>query len=169
MSIPYVVRKKADLTSGEKKELWYGVPSKIQKRGGVKNKQLALRMHKTTGFHRGQIEGILSELAECIQDLLEEGHSVTLDGLGTFQTALTSPGFEHPEQVTPGKVSVSRVYFVANPRFSRAMKKTKCWPIPFKYYMPESMMTKEMKKADSINERMEYDREVPETAEEDQE
>ena len=26
MAVPYVVRKKADLTSGERKELWYGVP-----------------------------------------------------------------------------------------------------------------------------------------------
>lgn len=41
MAIPYVVRKKADLTSGERKELWYGVPSKIQDRGGVQNKELA--------------------------------------------------------------------------------------------------------------------------------
>lgn len=55
MSIPYVVRKKADLSSGERKELWYGVPSKMQRRGGVKNKELAVRMAKTTGFHRGQI------------------------------------------------------------------------------------------------------------------
>lgn len=29
MSVPYVVRKKVDLTSGERKELWYGVPGKI--------------------------------------------------------------------------------------------------------------------------------------------
>ena len=43
MSIPYVVRKKADLSSGERKELWYGVPSKMQRRGGVKNKELAVR------------------------------------------------------------------------------------------------------------------------------
>ena len=76
MSIPYVVRKKADLSSGERKELWYGVPSKMQRRGGVKNKELAVRMAKTTGFHRGQIEGILSELVESIQDLLSSGHSV---------------------------------------------------------------------------------------------
>ena len=47
-------------------------------------------MAKTTGFHRGQIEGILSELVESIQDLLSSGHSVTIEGLGTFQTALTS-------------------------------------------------------------------------------
>ena len=66
MSIPYVVRKKADLSSGERKELWYGVPSKMQRRGGVKNKELAVRMAKTTGFHRGQIEGILSELVESM-------------------------------------------------------------------------------------------------------
>ena len=79
MSIPYVVRKKADLSSGERKELWYGVPSKMQRRGGVKNKELAVRMAKTTGFHRGQIEGILSELVESIQDLLSSGHSVTIE------------------------------------------------------------------------------------------
>ena len=144
MSIPYVVRKKADLSSGERKELWYGVPSKMQRRGGVKNKELAVRMAKTTGFHRGQIEGILSELVESIQDLLSSGHSVTIEGLGTFQTALTSQGCVLPEQVTPGKVAISRVYFVAN------------------YYMPESMLTKNMKKADRELEQTEYDIEEPE-------
>ena len=129
MSIPYVVRKKADLSSGERKELWYGVPSKMQRRGGVKNKEL--------------------------QDLLSSGHSVTIEGLGTFQTALTSQGCVLPEQVTPGKVAISRVYFVANSKFSRELKKTKCTRIPFKYYMPESMLTKEMKKADQEQEQTE--------------
>ena len=32
MGVPYVVRKKADLTSGERKELWYAVPKKLQPR-----------------------------------------------------------------------------------------------------------------------------------------
>ncbi len=138
MSIPYVVRKKADLTSGERKELWYGVPSKMQRRGGdkfivyLKNKELAVRMAKTTGFHRGQIEGILSELVESIQDLLSSGHSVTIEGLGTFQTALTSQGcVKLPEQVTPGKVAISRVYFVANSKFSRELKEDKVYPHTF--------------------------------------
>ena len=151
MSIPYVVRMKADFSSGERKELWYGVPSKMQRRGGVKNKELAVRMAKTTGFHRGQIEGILSELVESIQDLLSSGHSVTIEGLGTFLTALTSQGCVLPE------VAISRVYFVANSKFSRELKKTKCTRIPFKYYMPESMLTKNMKKADRELEQTEYD------------
>ena len=87
---------------------------------------------------------------------------MTIEGLGTFQTALTSSGCELPEQVTPGKVSISRVYFVANSKFSRELKRTKCMRIPFKYYMPESMLTKEMKKADREMELAEFEVEEPE-------
>lgn len=65
MAIPYVVRKKADLTSGERKELWYGVPSKIQDRGGVQNKELAQVVELRGGFHRGQVEGILVGSGGC--------------------------------------------------------------------------------------------------------
>lgn len=160
MGVPYVVRKKADLTSGERKELWYAVPKKLQQRGGVKNKELAVWMEKTSGFHRGQIEGILTEMVANILQMLSLGESVTIEGLGTFQTALTSPGFERPEQVTPGKVSVSRVYFVAHPDFSREVKKIKCVRIPFNYYMPENMLTKEMKKVDMEQEKVELGTEM---------
>lgn len=82
------------------------------------------RVHgKRSGFHRGQIDGILTEMVDAIRSLLSIGQPVTIEGLGTFHTSLTSPGFERPEQVTPGKVSVSRVYFVACPEFSREVKK----------------------------------------------
>ena len=54
MSIPYVVRKKADLSSGERKELWYGVPSKMQRRGGVKNKELAYGWQRQQAFIVGR-------------------------------------------------------------------------------------------------------------------
>lgn len=155
MGVPYVVRKKADLTSGERKELWYAVPKKIQKKGGMRNKDLAVWTEKTSGFRRGQIEGILTEVVENIFQMLSLGQSVTIEGLGTFQTALTSQGFEHPEEVLPGKVSVSRVYFTASPEFSRRVKKIKCTRIPFKYYMPESEITKEMEKADRQQEQSE--------------
>ena len=127
MSIPYVVRKKADLSSGERKELWYGVPSKMQRRGGVKNKELAVRMAKTTGFHRGQIEGILSELVESIQDLLSSGHSVTIEGLGTFQTALTSQGCVLPEQES---CYFTRI-FCGNLKIQQGTEEDKVYPHTF--------------------------------------
>lgn len=154
MPVPYVVRKKADLTSGVRKELWYGVPKKTI--DPIRNREFAEYMEKRSGFHRGQVEGILTEMVDTIRTLLSLGQSVTIDGLGTFSVALTSPGFERPEQVTPGKVSVSRAYFVACPEFSRQVKKMKCMRIPFSLYMPESMLTKEMKKADRETEAITY-------------
>ena len=53
MAVPYVVRKKADLTSGERKELWYGVPKKLI--DPIRNREFAEYMEKRSGFHRGQI------------------------------------------------------------------------------------------------------------------
>lgn len=96
-------------------------------------------------------------MVDAIRTLLSIGQPVTIEGLGTFHTSLTSPGFERPEQVTPGKVSVSRVYFVACPEFSRQVKKMKCTRIPFNIYMPENMLTKEMKKADKEMELAEFE------------
>ena len=39
--------------------------------------------------------------------------------------------------------------------FRREVKKIKCVRIPFKYYMPENMLTKEMEKVDKEQEREE--------------
>jgi putative DNA-binding protein len=167
MSIPYVVRKKVDLTSGERKELWYGVPSKMLE--PVRNKEFAEYLEKRSGFHRGQIDGILTEMVDAIRSLLSIGQAVTIEGLGTFHTALTSSGFESPEQVTPGKVSVSRVYFIACPEFSRQVKKIKCSRIPFSMYMPESRLTAPMRKADRIQKEIDNGMRPPEIDEQTEE
>lgn len=164
MPIPYVVRKKADLTSGERKELWYGVPSRMQH--PLKNRAFSEYMEKRSGFHRGQVNGILTEMVDAIQSLLSMGQAVTIEGLGTFQVSLTSEGCEYPEQVTPGKVKVSRICFTASPQLRREMRKVKGRRIPFHSYMPESVLTEAMKRADRKQERVEYGLEPPEPEEE---
>ena len=153
MAIPYVVRKKVDATSGKRKELWYAVAKKVQNKGGMRSKGLAAMMEKTAGFHRGVIEGVLAELVDNIFMALAKGETVTIDGLGSFQVSLTSPGCEHPEEVTPGKVSVSRVYFVAHPELSRKVKEIKCMRIPFCHYVSAKELTKNMEKADLEQEK----------------
>ena len=80
MSVPYVVRKKVDLTSGERKELWYGVPGKILE--PIRKKEFAEYLEKRSGFHRGQIDGILTEMVDAIHSLLSIGQAVTSEGLG---------------------------------------------------------------------------------------
>lgn len=148
MSIPYLVRKKADLTSGERKELWYAVQKKVQERGGVNIEKLSERLAKQSHFPQGMIMGILSELGETIEDILSSGQSVTIPNLGTFQTALTSPGFETPEQVMPGKVKLSRVCFTADRKMTARLKSEPRFRIPFDLYFPENKITPAMRKAD---------------------
>ena len=121
MAVPYVVREKSRFNIGRKKRIMVWCTQKLI--DPIRNREFAEYMEKRSGFHRGQIDGILTEMVDAIRSLLSIGQPVTIEGLGTFHTSLTSPGFERPEQVTPGKVSVSRVYFVACPEFSREVKK----------------------------------------------
>ncbi len=72
------------------------------------------------------------------------GQSVAIRGFGTFQTALTSKGFEHPGQVTPGEVSVSKVYFMADRNLLRRLKKVNCYRIPLSYDLPKELLTPEI-------------------------
>ena len=153
MSIPYQVRKKVNFLKGKKEELWYAVPKKLQKKGGKTEKDIARIMSQRTGFHRGVVEGILTELGEIIEEVLSEGHSVTINGLGSFQTALTSKGFKSPLEVTPREVSVSRMYFIADRKVTKRLKEEDCFRIPFKYYLPKDLITKEMETCDKEEEK----------------
>lgn len=159
MSIPYQVRKKVNFLKGKKEELWYAVPKKLQKKGGKTEKDIARLIAQRTGFHRGEVEGILTELGEVLEDVLSEGNSVTLNGIGSFQTSLTSKGFKNPTQVTPREVSVSRIYFIADRKVSKRLKEEPCFRIPFKYYFPEEMLTKEMEMCDIEEEKKESEAE----------
>ena len=92
------------------------------------------------------IMGILSE-SDTIEDILSMGRPVAIPNLGTFQTTLTSPGFV-PEQVMPGRVKLSRVYFVADRGLTARLKEVQPFRIPFSLYVPESQLTPAMRRAD---------------------
>ncbi|NDV83085.1 HU family DNA-binding protein [Bacteroides sp. 51] len=150
MSIPYVVRKKANVIKGEREEMWYAVAKKLQKKGGgVTEEDLAWMISDHTTFSRGEIQGLIIELAATIEKVLEMGRSVTIKDLGTFQTSLTSKGFKDPTQITPSEVSVSRIYFTADRGLAYRMKQVPCLRVPFKYYFPKELLTKEMQEEDA--------------------
>ncbi len=144
MSIPYLVRQKKNLLNKAKSGLWYAVVRKFQRRGGVNEKELGELVAMRGGFSRGVVEGVLTAVSEVIESELSKGQSVTIRGFGTFQTALTSKGFEHPAQVTPGEVSVSKVYFMADRNLLRRLKKVACYRIPLSYYLPKELLTPEV-------------------------
>lgn len=111
MGMIYLVRKKVFQTKEGLKELYYAVQRTLQARGGVTNEKLARRMSQRKGMTEGDVLSVLSDLPVFIEKALREGESVTIRGLGTFNLAITSPGCECPDDVMPGKVEVSRVYF----------------------------------------------------------
>ena len=143
MAIPYIVCRKVDAKKKDKPQLWYAVGKKLQKKGGKTERDVAHQVAQRTGFHRGVVEAVLAATGEIIEEALSEGHSVTLRGIGSFQTAVTSKGFEYPEDVLPHSVRLSRV------------KRAGCHRIPFKYYFPEELLTKKMKQADKEAEQEE--------------
>ena len=101
------------------------------------------------------VEAVLAATGEIIEEALSDGHSVTLRGIGSFQTAVTSKGFEHPEDVLPHSVNLSRVYFKADRMLTLAVKRAGCHRIPFKYYFPKELLTKKMEQADKEAEKEE--------------
>ena len=90
----------------------------------------------------------MTEVASVVEKFLQEGYSVNLKGLGTFQVALTSPGADRPEDVMPGTVKVSRVYFIADRWLTRRIKKMKFIRIPLSRYFPKSMLSQEVIQAE---------------------
>ena len=111
MGMIYLVRKKLFQTKEGAKQLYYAVQRTLQPRGGVTEDILAKRIAHRTGRSEGDVKGILADLPHFIEEALKNGESVSIKGLGSFHIAITSEGFEHPEDVMPGTVRISRVYF----------------------------------------------------------
>ena len=86
MAIPYIVCRKVDATKKEKPQLWYAVGKKMQKKSGRTERDVAHRVAQRTGFHPGVVEAVLAATGEIIEEELSDGRSVTLRGIGSFQT-----------------------------------------------------------------------------------
>ena len=124
MSIVYLVRKKVFRTAEGVKQLYYAVQRVLQRCGGVTAELL--------------------DLPKFIEEALMEGESVTIKGLGSFHVAVTSDGFEHPDDVMPGKVRLSRVYFRPDKSLvARLNSGMDFYRYPLSRYFPHDMLRPE--------------------------
>ena len=143
MGMIYLVRKKLFQTKEGAKQLYYAVQRTLQPRGGVTEDILAKRIAHRTGRSEGDVKGILADLPHFIEEALKNGESVSIKGLGSFHIAITSEGFEHPEDVMPGTVRISRVYLTRE--LSREMR---FFRYPLSKYFPASMLSKKVVEAE---------------------
>ncbi|WP_455584999.1 HU family DNA-binding protein [Bacteroides sp.] len=143
MGLIYLVRRKKFRTVEGFKELYYAVQRKLQKRGGKNEYDLADILSANSGRSKGDVLSILTDLPEAIEKILKEGESVTIRGLGSFHAAITSDGFEHPEDVLPHEVRLSKVYFVADRKFTYRVSKMQYYRYPLSKYFPKSVLRPE--------------------------
>ena len=140
MGMIYLVRKKLFRSKEGMKQLYYAVQRTLQPRGGVTTEKLARRK----GMGEGDVQSVLVDLPKYIEEALSEGESVTIRGLGSFNLAITSEGFEHPDDVMPGKVRVSRIYFKPDRILTgRLRQNMDFFRYPLSKYFPHEMLRPE--------------------------
>lgn len=144
MGMIYLVRKKLFRTKEGMRQLYYAVQRTLQARGGVSTEILARRMAKRTGMSEGNVNCVLVDLPKFIEEALASGESVTIKGLGSFNVAVTSEGFEHPDDVMPGKVQVSRIYFKPDRTLTQRLRRNMSfYRYPLSKYFPADMLRPE--------------------------
>lgn len=144
MGMIYLVRKKLFRTKEGVKQLYFAVQRTLQVRGGVTTDDLARRMAQRKGMSEGDVQSVLIDLPKFIEDALEGGESVTIRGLGSFNVAITSEGFEHPDDVMPGKVQLSRIYFKPDRMLTRRLRNNMSFfRYPLSKYFPAHMLRPE--------------------------
>lgn len=144
MGMIYLVRKKIFRTAEGMKQLYYAVQRTLQPRGGVTTAQLARRMAARKGVTEGDAHSILQDLPRFVAEALKEGQSVNIRGLGSFHVAVTSDGFEHPDDVMPGTVRLSRVYFKPDRELVRQLSREMTFVrYPLSRYFPASLLRPE--------------------------
>ena len=71
---------------------------------------------------RAEVFASVCEIGGMILELLKDGYSVELDGLGDFYLSAGSEGFEDPKKCTPHRVKARRVCFRMAPCVRKSMK-----------------------------------------------
>ena len=133
MGMIYLVRKKLFRSKEGMKQLYYAVQRTLQPRGGVTTEKLAQRMARRKGMGEGDVQSVLVDLPKYIEEALSEG-----------ETAITSEGFEHPDDVMPGKVRVSRIYFKPDRMLTgRLRQNMDFFRYPLSKYFPHEMLRPE--------------------------
>lgn len=152
MSLIYLVRKKMFPHEGGMKSLYYAVQRKLQKRGGRDEKDLARILSQHSSISEGEVLGILTELPKAIEKILEGGESVTIHDLGSFHVAITSDGYEYPDDIMPHNVRLSKVFFTADRKLATRLKRMKFFRYPLSKYFPKNVLRPETVKAEAQQE-----------------
>jgi len=105
----YIMEKLADDMLGEGERLY----PRLVYRHTVDTERIAEMIQLRTSFTRGDVVGVLSELAAVVGEILSDGNSAKIDGLGVLRPVL---GLVEKEQRSPWADSANRLTTERNVR-----------------------------------------------------
>lgn len=115
-------KRKFKDASGQEKELYFA----CSRRGEVIGlDKLTEIVTEVTSLSSGDVANSLITFSRTIILLLEEGFSVRLHRIGCFSIAVTSDGFESPNDISPDKVRATKVVFTPDKRLISMIKNLK--------------------------------------------
>lgn len=81
------------------------------------------------GYSRGKVKGIISDMCECLVEMLLEGKKVQLGELGNFWITLNSEGAESREAFTADKIVGINILFTPGADFDGMLAKATFKPV----------------------------------------
>lgn len=115
-------KRKFKDASGQEKELYFA----CSRRGEVIGlDKLTEIVTEATSLSPGDVGSSLITFSRTIILLLEEGFSVRLHRIGCFSIAVTSDGFESPNDISPDKVRATKVVFTPDKRLISMIRNLK--------------------------------------------
>lgn len=109
--------KKKKLSDGK----WHALAVSLGKPATID--EVADRLSRRSTVSRADTYAVLVEMGEVLGELLSEGRSVKLKGVGTFYLTCQTKGkgTATPEELTPDKLTDIKVRFI--PEYSRGQRK----------------------------------------------
>ncbi|MCC8154110.1 MAG: HU family DNA-binding protein [Tannerellaceae bacterium] len=109
MGIPYKLVRVNDNITHNTKPRYLAIP---KPRTNIDTEILKEEINVMSSFTPADVQGVIDNLAHLITKYLANGHTVTLDGIGTFGvTARMAKELDNTDYVPPGTIKVKSVSF----------------------------------------------------------
>ena len=100
------------------------------------------------GYTRGKVKGVISDMCQCLVEMLLEGKKVQLDELGDFWVSLSCEGAESCESFTSNAIKGLNIVFTPGVDFENLINKAEFSPVASR--AAQSAILKAEKKGENV-------------------
>ena len=122
MSVKYTVTTKRPGLARDDNPKYYPV---LTDRRSTDLRKLSALISQRSTLHPADIVAVIQAMIELIPELLQDGHTVRLDGFGIFNLHASGIGKTKPEEVTSKDITGVKMSFLADKHIKRQLYKTK--------------------------------------------